>query len=252
VGGSVVFRHQVSWDPAGHFVVDPRVEPNGPTWLRKAVGDEYFQTVDQVNLIDTDVTDEWLQNLRMVPHIRLLYLRGTNVTGNGLRHIGGLKNLEVLDLQERPGLTAEVLANLATLRKLTSVDMTGCAAVGDDGLAEISDLTQLRTLSLSGSQVTDQGLRHLKDMSQTSHLWLGDTNVTDEGLKQLSHMKRMYWLDLRGTRVTDEGLKHLTSMNNLWQLVFWDTQVTEAGVKRIRSALPNLDLVAIGVRPSKD
>ena len=65
-------------------------------------------------------------------------------------------------------------------------------------------------------------------------------------------MKRMYWLDLRGTRVTDEGLKHLTGMNDLWQLVLWDTQVTEAGVKRIRSALPNLDLVAIGVRPSED
>jgi hypothetical protein len=132
-----------------------------------------------VKLIDTNVNDEWLQNLGMV-------------------------------------------------QELTGLDMTGCEAVTDDGLAKIAGLTRLRSLSVAGSQVTDAGLRNLKDMTEITHLFLGNTQITDARLKHLGHMKKMEWLDLRSTRVTDEGLKHLACMSDLWQLVLRDTEVTVA------------------------
>lgn len=249
VGGEVRFKHQVSENAEGRFVADPSAEPAYPRWMRNAIGDEYFQTVDQLNLIDTDADNEWLANLQLAPSLRLVMLRGSNVTGAGLTKLRHLRKLEVLDLQHRRDLTAENLEPLSGLRNLTSLDLTGCSDVSDAGLLNIAHLTRLRSLSISGSKITDKGLEHLENMTGMTHLWLGGTSVTDEGLEHLRRMEDLYWLDLRGTQVSDDGLKYLSGMRKLWQLVLWDTHVTEAGVQRLKAELPNLDLAAIGPQP---
>jgi hypothetical protein len=56
-----------------------------------------------------------------------------------MKIIGGLKHLQKLDLSFRPKLT-------------------------DAGLSELANLTQLRSLDLTGTKVTDAGINHLAGM----------------------------------------------------------------------------------------
>ena len=52
LGASVVFDHQL--DARGDY--DPDGQPPGPVWLRKFIGDEFFQSVATVRTYDSPLT----------------------------------------------------------------------------------------------------------------------------------------------------------------------------------------------------
>ncbi len=62
-----------------------------------------------------------------------------NVTDAGLRHLSGLANLELLNVQYRN--------------------------VGDEGLKHLRGLTKLKDLDLDSTKVTDAGLEHLRGLT---------------------------------------------------------------------------------------
>ena len=55
----------------------------------------------------------------------------------------------------------------------------------DAGLEHLNELTNLRTLLLSVTQVTDGGLMRLKGLTKLQRLYLNDTQVTDAGVNDL-------------------------------------------------------------------
>ena len=57
--------------------------------------------------------------------------------------------------------------------------------VDDVFLKRLMALTGLRSLRLSGTQVTDEGLKHLEGLTKLEHLELDGTEVTDEGIEEL-------------------------------------------------------------------
>lgn len=241
-GGRVAYRHQVTRNKDGAFVTDGSQEPKVPRWIRNLIGEMYFQQVDLVHLNETDITDDWLENMKLVPRVRLLSLRKTAITGKALRHLAGLSSLEVLDLWhcEHAKLEQKDLAYIGGLRQLTSLDMTGCD-VANDALSKISHLRNLSTLSLIGStRIRDDGLRNLRGLTEMTYLWLNGTDVGDKGMEHLSDMKNLVWLDLSQTNVTDGGLDHLVDMHNLTELGHDQTQVTESAVNKLRGKMSNL------------
>jgi Leucine-rich repeat (LRR) protein len=56
------------------------------------------------------------------------------------------------------------------------------------GLEHLKGLTQLRELSLNGTQVTDAGLEHLKGLSELETLSLDDKRVTDAAPAALAEL----------------------------------------------------------------
>jgi len=54
--------------------------------------------------------------------------------------------------------------------------------VTDEGLKELAELKELRSLSLSGTRVTDAGLKGLKGLRQLRLVLLHKTRVTPEGV----------------------------------------------------------------------
>jgi hypothetical protein len=52
-------------------------------------------------------------------------------------------------------------------------------------MAHLSSLTNLRWLSLAGTQVTDTGLEQLKGMSHLKGLYLAGTQVSNEAVQRL-------------------------------------------------------------------
>ena len=57
--------------------------------------------------------------------------------------------------------------------------------VTDSDLKYLKGLTNLKELSLEGTQVSDAGLEHLKGLTNLKELTLFYTQVTDAGVKEL-------------------------------------------------------------------
>ena len=121
------------------------------------------------------------------------------------------------------------------LDSLVSLDLSGLAFdrahLSDVGLAQISGLTALKTLTLKNTGVTDAGLKHLEGLTRLKSLALEGTRVSDAGLSHLQRLTALTTLDLTNTLVTDAGLKHLQGLTQLESLRLNGTQVTDAGLK---------------------
>jgi hypothetical protein len=153
-------------------------------------------------------------------------------------------------------------------KSVTGVRLT-CCELTDDWLKRLEGLTNLRSLSLNGTNVTDAGLEHVKRISSLEDLSLYSTLVTDAGLEHLKGMSSLRSLNLTGsdqgggqpeapkayssndlsrpdspsrpsgTIVTDIGLKHLQGLTGLQSLQLQSTQITDAGLRSL-AQLTNL------------
>jgi hypothetical protein len=132
---------------------------------------------------------------------------------------------------------------------------------GDDELLCLKEFPGLRTLWLTGTQVTDKGMSVVAQMPGLLNLVLKNTNVTDAGferlagsnlvsltvptqttdagLKALYALSKLQRLDLSYTKITNEGLASLAALKSLEELYLNDTAITDAGVAHL-SALPSL------------
>jgi len=81
-------------------------------------------------------------------------------------------------------------------------------------------------------------LQRQVDARRLRSLVLSGTQITDEGLEALRSLQSLRWLYLLRTRITDEGLPHLKTLASLRSLWLGETAVTPAGVKQLAKCLP--------------
>ncbi|HKR10427.1 MAG TPA: hypothetical protein VJT15_00100 [Pyrinomonadaceae bacterium] len=104
----------------------------------------------------------------------------------------------------------------AVIRELGLTSVNSANLIGDDDLAIISQLDQITSIDLGGSQhLTDKGLQYLARMPQLRELTMGG-QITDRGLEVLDHLRelrvfKMYWQ----TTITDAGIASLRSCDRL-------------------------------------
>ena len=113
----------------------------------------------QLNLANTDISDNALCDLNCVPGLCGVNLAGTRVGNLGLRR-------------------------LARLRNLTGLNLDG-TEVTDDGLRLLADARTLHKLSLRHTAVTDAGLEWLGGLDGLRELRLENTSVTGKGVGRL-------------------------------------------------------------------
>jgi tRNA A-37 threonylcarbamoyl transferase component Bud32 len=89
-----------------------------------------------------------------------LVLRGTQVTGAGLKHVAQLTTLQVLDLASTK-VTDEGLEHLERLKSLKRLRLEN-TGVTDKGVVHLRKLTGLEALSVKGTKVTAAGVAALK------------------------------------------------------------------------------------------
>ncbi len=75
-------------------------------------------------------------------------------------------------------------------------------------MVHLRGLTGLKSLDLSGSQVTDAGLVHLAHLKNLDELLLSD-HITDAGLPKLAGLSGLSYLNLAKSKVTKEGVRKL-------------------------------------------
>lgn len=104
----------------------------------------------------------------------------------------------------------------AVIKELGLTAINSGNLIGDDDLQIISQLDQITSLNLDGSnRLTDEGLQYLARMPQLRELILGG-QITDRGLEALSHLPelrvfQMFWQ----ANITDQGIENLRYCDQL-------------------------------------
>lgn len=214
------------------------------------------------------VTDAGLEHIARLPRLARLQLSGLGITDAGLMRLKDLPELESLDLQ-RTAVTVSGLVAFAGqqpqidislsiwIRPMSaggddeslscSVDMRELAAgisgslATDELIAELCELTDLKSLSISSRIVTDAGLKSLAALEDLESLRLDNNDaVTNDGLRSFSELPSLRKLNLWYCRNIDDGaIEELSALAQLEELNLGGTQVSESGLQTLQRALPN-------------
>ena len=105
LGGSVMYNYNGARSS----------EPQGPAWLRTVLGDEYFVTVDGIQIVDPNLTDqtvvELVDHLQRLPDLQLVELTSPKLTDACLEALGKLTQVRKIQIVG-DGLTPEALKKL--------------------------------------------------------------------------------------------------------------------------------------------
>jgi hypothetical protein len=235
----------------------PGCEPWAPSWLRAAIGDDFFRTAVEVNLICEGVGPTQVQTartddavmpvLRDLPGLKALSIHEGQATDRSMevvRHLGSLENLSI---PEGPGLTDAGLANLAGLRHLKDLSL-GEVKVTDAGLAHLSRLYALKQLYIWPAPgepelrgITDAGMRHISGLTSLEELTIVNGSFTDECLASVAKLVNLKALRFTfgAFRFSQDGLAVLKPLRNLKELDLQGDGVPGAGLHHL-AELPNL------------
>jgi Leucine-rich repeat (LRR) protein len=213
----------------------------------------------------TRVGDGGLRSLRHSPNVRVLELRETQVTGEGLEILAKLDKLEEIVLLDRD-LGAAGFANLAVLPRLRRLELSGSVEdpkltklgmlvhlqrlrlripeLADGAAEELSKLTELRVLDIAGCGISDAGVAPLASLTALEELYLDGTRVTRSGLETLAKLPSLQILSLDRTDVVDAGVLALRGHPSLRELRLDGTLVTDASIETLLS-LPALQRVSL-------
>jgi hypothetical protein len=246
-------RGHAIWKPSWGTLT-PGKSPSAPAWLRRMLGDEYFQEIAHVSLFvdivkgvahagpyNIGTADDVLAKLASQKGIRTLQIGGQEATNRGMAYVDDMTGLEELIIFPANEISDGGVAHLTGLPKLRVLFITN-SQVTDAGLRHLSRLRSVEHLTLEGMGFSDQGLAYLSEMNRLKSLslWNGVPGITDIGLASLGRLKDLELLDLRGCKVTDHGLEQLRGLKKLKGLSVDGSLITKEGRERLQSSMPGL------------
>ncbi|MGV8947924.1 MAG: leucine-rich repeat domain-containing protein [Candidatus Paracaedibacter sp.] len=192
------------------------------------------------------INDHVIQILvQIFPNIEKLNLRNTQITDVGLSYLKEAKNLQSLNIRDceqhlsykNDGITREGLKNLSQLTSLRWLNLSGMP-ITDETLKDLSNLKNLETLIFRGGHITSTGFNHLlklkNHLKRLSLAFCQDGHTNEELLKFLQSME-LIALDLTNTKINDEGIEQLNK-----KIKFLNLDQTPITAKSI-NALENLE-----------
>ncbi len=198
--------------------------------------------IDALWLRGSNVNDDQLKHVGQLTGLRFLQLGQARISDQGVHHLRNLRNLQYLGVsafavhRDGFGVGDEGMAVVANLPALESISLR-LTQVTNLGLINLVKCKSLRSVSLEGTKVTDLGLKLLSKLPNLQSLSLGvydeGANVTDKGLPAVGRLSQLRSLRLSGTPITDDGLAHLADLNKLEHLSIDNTQVTNAGLRHL-------------------
>jgi hypothetical protein len=244
--GKIAYDYQMTSDD----VLDPKPisltsEPHAPRWLRRAVGNEFFQEVAHVD-IRSDVSGETLLAVAKLDHLvhLTLALDGAKVDVAALGEIAKTPTFQSLILAQQ-SVNDAAMAKLAGARRLRRLLVVGANDLTDAGLASLADLPALEYLEIHNApRITDLGLENLGPLLASLETLSIQASITDEGMACLRNCRKLKTLALGETRVSDAGLAHLSRLESLETLSMGATGVTDDGLAALRG-LKNLKSLSL-------
>lgn len=144
--------------------------------------------------------------------------------------IGMMREQRIPALESGGLMTDAVLARIAELDHVTSLNLEGSRGVSDEGLRHLSRMPQLQDLNLGGTKATDQGLgvlRELRNLRTFQMCWHG--GLSDDGAANLRYCDQLEDVNLMGSRTGDGLIEALQGKQQLRHLRT-GRLVTDAGI----------------------
>jgi serine/threonine protein kinase len=136
-----------------------------------------------------------------------------------------------ISAKDCPGITDEVLKDVANCPNLGLLDLTDCSNITDDGLAALSQSRGLAVLKLHKcKKITTKGIAHLLRLPILFTLDTSFTNI-DDGIFKILKTSRAHNVDLSHTKITDNALNAIGDKYE--NLDFKGTEITDSGLKKI-------------------
>jgi hypothetical protein len=149
---------------------------------RKFAGSSWLTSVQKVDFLQTSLGDDALRLLAAGPKLRSLKVERTAITHEGFRALLPLRTLTELHIGGCPNITEnDFIETLPRLWWLWRLDLS-YAALGDEAAGAIAALTNLTTISMTGTKLTDAGLAKLAKLDRLESLAIVSTRVTAEGI----------------------------------------------------------------------
>jgi hypothetical protein len=143
--------------------------------------------------------------------------------------IDAMRDTGVSGLNARGQMTDDIMALLTALDGLKRLNLGGCRALTDAGVAHLAKLPQLEELELAG-RITDKGLevlRHLPELRKFQLFW--HTGVSDAGVANLTFCDKLEHVDMLGSTTGDGAINALRGKRHLQHLKT-GRLVTDAGL----------------------
>lgn len=226
-----------------------------------------------LNLSGTKVTDAGLADIGRIRGLEILDLRDTQVNGRGFKKLipleklhsltlGGFSEISLVSLAKFPALrsvtfpeascrlTDEMVAELAAVKTLRSLEIGQRHSNATKGLGELAnletlvvnearDLTEigklknLRTLTLREASLRDTGLKPLAELAKLESLDLYETQSSDANLRDLAGLKSLRALKLCSRPLSDDAVVALATLPALEELTLVWVALTDAGMKTV-------------------
>ena len=215
LGGEVQYDWQYR-----DFADSGNIPPPGSKWLLDLVGPDYFHDVTLIQFKSNPTPlDEALVvrfgELRQLEVLRLGLAPA--ISDDGFARLSGLTRMQKLNLSGT-GVSGRAFEHLLEMKGLQFLVAMKIATLDAD-LANLSNLTSLKSLFLQGDQLTDAGLAHLRPLKNIGSLQIvsdGPMQITSAGLAHLSGMTNLFQLLLCSTKVDSlEPIRGLTSLTSL-------------------------------------
>ena len=186
---------------------------------------------------------------RPVESVRLTF---TNLTDLELKLIAPFTKLRRLEIGQNAALTGTGLKELAALKDLEYLDVSG-SGINDDGAGPIAAFRNLKTLNLNNTKIGDRGFRDIATLDQLQELTasglllngLKKDEPRDTTIKELGRLKQLRKLDLSNTNTADESARAIAGLNELKVLHAYGTKITDAGIMEL-AKLKQLEELRIG------
>jgi internalin A len=227
----------VEWvGPGSPGLALPKIDPHRWAFLSLRVVPKGLGAIGMIAAL----TPTWGLDLSGVPlnddDFSFLVKRCRSLGFLRLRHTSKLANDELADLtdDERAALNSRAL--------------TG------EGLSKIERLKRLMVLEISGYDLPAGRLEFLSELQELRWLSLCDTPITDEDLRALAHLPKLMRLDLSGTKVTGSGLRYLSECPALQSVMLNRAPLSQAIVATLKEhPLPHLQQLHVhGCKLSRD
>ncbi|MCC7527028.1 MAG: hypothetical protein IT342_00825 [Candidatus Melainabacteria bacterium] len=204
----------------------------------RRMDDHFFSQYYNVNLgitaldlADSRITDKGMAALPAQKDLHFLTLDNAPITDSGIAYLRTLHDLLELHL-DRTGLTDKGMSYIADIKALKNLSVKG-TAITDRGVEAVSGLG-LRSIFLSGTQITDLSLKTLSSVKQLQRLSIRSCfGVTGSGLKYLVDLPTLQYLDVENCALNAAGMAALGQLQHLIALEFGHTGVTINGIKTL-------------------
>ena len=230
--------------------------------------------------LNCPVEDKVFSDIKFLPGLETLVLRGSKVTDKGLSAITSLKNLKKLTLMSNGDLTTKALMAVSSVKSLTHLKMDRwrdyipppskskkskkskkAKKKRDNGSKEftikLKELSNLKSLEVESLTLDNSGLLQLAGMKDLEELKM-PLLVDDIGVKYLAKLTKLTALNIRGQysrvkekklQVSDKGMTYLKNLTALRILALGDTRVSSKGIKHLAAMteLEALDLTQTAI-----